>query len=336
MTHSNQYHSTTNHEDAIYIRDIREHYYPIHNVILDEWRPLIGPIGLDIYNFLSRISFRENERARASYTIMQKFLGHSRSTIWTYLRLLELCELIQRDVPGAVNVIQNGVKKRKRVSNAPNNYYLLNPKRVTPTFLSRLKNAIEKEEKMDGGFKKSFYASIDNWQSFASYFPKASRPVVVPANQPSLFDPPNEENPPPSLDPKDILLAKRLLFKISIRDENTLAALLDNHPSTILAVIWHGRTEQWVNPDRFSGYVIRALEKKTEPPKGFIYLAEKWIGMTRNERQHFADHNWPYMKMNTPEEIAHQLDVSVATATSILSLIKSSSFSSFRNWIDIN
>ena len=334
MTDSNKQHSTT----QIVVRDRRAPYhYTIQNIVMDEWRPLIGSIGLDIYNLLCRFAmWRDNERSSISYTVFQRFLGHSRATIWTYLRLLELCELIYRETPGSVDIVKNGKRTKKRVNNTPNNYYILEPQKVSSEFLENLKTAIRKEDGMDDNFKSSFVESANTWKSFDMAFgssrPRASITPVV--DQPSLFGDSSDDDSLPA--PQVSIITKRMFNRISILDEKTIAEFAHLEPSVILAVIWHGRTEQWINPDRFSGYVIKTLRKGTIPPHGFIYLAEKWLNMTRNERHAFAMNNWPYIKTYRESQVAHELDVSETVATSILALIKSQSFSSFQNWINIS
>ncbi len=329
---------TKENEIVLHVRDIRKsNYYVVDNIVMDEWVPLIGDIGYTIYSLLVRVSNRrDGESARVSFRLLKQHLGYSSATVMTYIRFLEICQLIYRDKP-EILVEQSGNLVKKRIGNRANTYYILDTHSVTPEELQSIKNAVLTDKQIDDGFRKCFVKRITKWKSIDKLWsPSQSSQVKPIITQASLFDGDEGGNGNDSPASSVSTMTKRILSKVDIRDENILAQLSQHDPALILAVIWHGRTEKWVDLDRFSGYVIATLNKSTPPPQGFIYLAEKWLAMTRNERHAFAMNNWPYMKTYQPQEIANELNISEAMATSILALIKSQSFTSFQNWIDIS
>ena len=327
---------TENDEIVLHVRDIRKsNYYVIDNIVMDEWVPLIGDIGYAIYSLLIRVSNRrDGESARVSFRLLKQHLGYSSATVMTYIRFLEMCQLIYRDKP-EILVEQKGKLIKKRVGNRSNTYYILETHTVTPEELQTLKNGVLTDSQIDDGFRKGFVKRINAWKPISKLWtsnrPSQVKPIIT---QASLFD--EDENGDKSPRTPVSPITKRILEKVDIRNEQTVAKLSHHDASHILATVWYGRTQKWIDPERFSGYVISSLNKETPPPSGFVYLAEKWLSMTRNERHAFAMNNWPYLKANTTHQIAQQLNVANATAEAILALIKSKSFSSFQDWIEIS
>jgi len=131
----------------IVVRDRREpHQFSVHNRVIDEWLPIIGLTGLVLYALYVRMANRVDERAFPGYTLIQRHLGISRSTISRCNQLLRLYGLIH---------IQPGTRTR------PNYYYILDIPEVTPEKLSALRERVTQIR--DRAFVRTVLKRIEEW-----------------------------------------------------------------------------------------------------------------------------------------------------------------------------
>jgi hypothetical protein len=77
----------------------RVHQFSVHNLLVDEWYPILGDAGYVLYSFYVRLANRRDERAFPGFKLIRRHFGYGRATIWNYNRLLVWCSLISI-VPG--------------------------------------------------------------------------------------------------------------------------------------------------------------------------------------------------------------------------------------------
>ena len=139
-------------EQTITIRDRRKpRQYSIENRIMDEYRPLIGAAGLDLYNLYVRMANKRDERSWPGYSLIQEHLGIGSSTVSEMNQLLEWCGLVH---------IENGGSRRSNV------YYILEPRPVTHEFLQGLRARVSAGWSDDRRIRRTVLARIDGWRSF--------------------------------------------------------------------------------------------------------------------------------------------------------------------------
>jgi len=140
-------------ETRIVVRDRRKpRQFSIENVVFDEWRPIIGAIGYDLYSFYVRMSNRDlGEKAWPAYSLIQAHLSIGRSSISEYNHLLAWCGLLH---------IEPGNHRKS------NTYYILDPQPVTPEALAILRETIEREwslERHERPCRQATLKRIDDW-----------------------------------------------------------------------------------------------------------------------------------------------------------------------------
>ena len=69
-------------------------FFQLHNFIVDDYIPLIGVIGLGIYNVLVRRAMRDKMNTKLAQTILCEHLSLRKETARAYILTLELCGLI--------------------------------------------------------------------------------------------------------------------------------------------------------------------------------------------------------------------------------------------------
>ena len=157
-------------ESRIVVRDRRARYqFSVHNTVIDQWLPILGPIGFTLYSLYCRMANHADERCFPGYTLIRSHLGLGWSTISDYNKLLEWCELIH---------IEPGDRKRS------NDYYLLDIPEVTPDKLEEITNRIKSRLSPTSTFRKAVLQRIEAWQPLqANFADRSSRPAVISAAQ---------------------------------------------------------------------------------------------------------------------------------------------------------
>ncbi len=168
----------------VVVRDLRRPgFYIIHNEIVDDYLPLIGPIGLALYNLYARREIKDNPRIKITQTVIRQHLGIQKASVSEYNLYLEWCGLIY-------------INRKHRQTNE---VYLLNVYPITPDHLDRIRQNIYAATRGDNPKPKNerirttILRRIDSWQGLNTLIEdqvdysiekvKAIRP-----NQPSLFD----------------------------------------------------------------------------------------------------------------------------------------------------
>lgn len=117
--------------EGIRIRDRRSKYqFSIHNRIVDEWFPIIGPQGFALYSLYVRMADSDREKSYPSLRMIRDHTGMGLATISDYNHLLEWCDLIY---------IEEGTR------NKSNTYFILDIPEVTPEKLEQLYKEIEND-----------------------------------------------------------------------------------------------------------------------------------------------------------------------------------------------
>lgn len=180
--------------DYIRVRDRRSpQQYSIHNVLIDEWFPIIGQTGYTLYSLYVRMANRENEKCWPSFRLIAKHLGIGNSTISEHNNLLFWTRLIH---------IEPGNKDN------PNEYYILEVPRVTPAALDAveqaaraylsilqarqddevrklqreglMKEAAKRQSKAVGGkFYQTLFKRLDNWQPIQAIWGSSDEPETA-------------------------------------------------------------------------------------------------------------------------------------------------------------
>lgn len=189
-------------EVIIRVRDRRTQYqFSIHNLLIDEWYPIIGVHGYALYSLYVRMASRDDERCYPSVRLIRAHMGMSASTISDYNRLLRWCGLIHVESGG---------------QNRPNDYYILDIPSVTPATMQLLIERVEGEErrrveerlakaarfaeagfldkaeklkaKESDKFCQTVLKRLLQWRPISSYWQRAKgRPQVIRPEQMQLF-----------------------------------------------------------------------------------------------------------------------------------------------------
>ena len=140
-------------------------FFMVKNEIVTEYRPIIGPTGLDLYSFYKQMANRKDgETLFPSMRLITAHLGMTESTISQYNWLLECC----------------GLLKIKTGDSRTNNHYTLLPVNpVTPELLAKLTQFLQPKAK-DGvkwaSFKANRLKAVMAWQPLSAHY-KAPRPT---------------------------------------------------------------------------------------------------------------------------------------------------------------
>ena len=138
-------------EKLVIVRDRRKpHQYCIENLVLDEWRPIIGRSGYDIYSFYVRMANRDmNEKSWPAYSLLKAHLGVGSSTISEYNQLLEWCGLLY---------IEAGNYRKS------NTYYIRDPAPVTMEGLVELRRKVQEGWSSSRRIRQTVLERIENWR----------------------------------------------------------------------------------------------------------------------------------------------------------------------------
>jgi hypothetical protein len=163
-----------NSEEVICVRDRREKYqFSIHNRIIDEWVPIIGPLGYMLYSLYVRMASNDDERCFPGYRLIQDHLGIGASTVSDYNKLLVWAGLIY---------IESGNNIES------NNYYILDIPEVTPDRLEKLRQQAQQDLKPESKFLACILSRLEDWRPIQAYWTqKKPKPVVVHPSQLSLL-----------------------------------------------------------------------------------------------------------------------------------------------------
>jgi hypothetical protein len=150
----------------ITVRDRRQVYqFSIHNLVIDEWLPVITIRGLALYAFYVRLANKEDERSYPGYRLIQEHLGMSPSTISDYNKLLEWCGLIHIE-PG------------DRVTS--NDYYILDVPQATPESLNEVRRRAKAQMNPKSTFLKALLKRLDEWQPIQALWDRtASKRTII-------------------------------------------------------------------------------------------------------------------------------------------------------------
>lgn len=155
----------------IVVRDRRKpHHFTVDNVILDEYLPIVGPIGMALYSLYCRMASFRDEKSYPGYVMIQGHLGISSGTVANYNRLLVWCGLIH---------IEPGDPTR----NEANDYYILDPKPVTIDLLNSIYQNAQGHYADDQFFLTALLERIKAWRPLQSWWPlPKERPEVIKAH----------------------------------------------------------------------------------------------------------------------------------------------------------
>lgn len=327
-------------EIVIHVRDRRKpKQFIVDNLIMDEYFPLVGATGYSIYSLLVRMSNeRDGEQARASLRMMCSHLSiESRSALGYYITLMEILGILFKDLPEAI-IMQNGRQVKKKMGNRTNYYYILDVKPVTPERLKAFKTAVQANEVFNDTYRTLFLKNIEDWRPIQSHWRRPGKKIKTVVGQDSLpLDFGQDENTaPPSTatmqdaDPKSL----EILRRIEITRPSLLQELGQHKPSDILALVWYGQTQSWMEDDRLSGYIIKNLGNDGAPaPKGFHQLASFWLQADEENREELKD---CHLYGNHPSNITQDFAVPLAAAKAALKLSSPHPAKNyFLIWLDI-
>lgn len=155
-------------------------YYQILNVIQEEWRPVIGGSGMDLYGLLVYFSGAESE-AYPSTRLMRSHLDMSFDTIRDYMRLLEWCRLISTRINEQPN---------RRVTESKYIHTLLLPTSVTSDVRQNIELQLQRAErnaniKMATSFPRTLRKRLDKWQSLRAHFREPSQKAEYTKKKPT-------------------------------------------------------------------------------------------------------------------------------------------------------
>lgn len=158
-------------EKQIVVRDRRKpHHFTVDNVILDDYLPLVGPIGMAMYSLYCRMASFRDEKSYPGYVMIQGHLGISSGTVANYNRLLVWCELIH---------IEPGDPTR----NEANDYYILDPKPVTADLLNAIYQNAQQHYSDDQFFLTALLERVRSWRPLQSWWPTPKeKPEVIKAH----------------------------------------------------------------------------------------------------------------------------------------------------------
>lgn len=327
-------------EIVIHVRDRRKpKQYIVDNLIMDEYYPIIKSSGYSIYSLLVRMSNeRSGEQTWASLRMMAAHLGiGSNSTLSYYITLLEITGLIFKDLPEAI-VMQGGKKVKKKLGNRSNIYYILDVKPVTPERLEAFKVAVKTNQTFTESYRNLFLKNLDEWQPIQSHWRPKGKKIKTIVGQPGLpfTDEAKEDDAAPSVatieDANPTSL--KILRQLEITKPSLLQELGQQNPAHILALIFYGRTQSWMEDDRISGYVIKNLGPDGAPaPKKFMQVAQYWLSANEEQRQLLAD-AWPYQ--GYAHSLSQEYELPLPIAEVALKLTNQDpSKNCFLEWLDL-
>lgn len=336
--------STIQEEIVIHVRDRRKpKQYIVDNLIMDEYFPLIGPLGYSVYSQLVRMSNeRSGEQARASLRMLCAHLGiKSRAVLGYYISLLEITGLVFKDLPEVI--VQQGKKKvKKKLGNRSNTYYILDVKPVSPERLKAIKTAVKTNQSFSDSYRALFLEKIENWRPVqALWRPKGDskiKTVVGQSELPLAFEDEKEEVGDAAESLATLQNAEPVSLEILRRLEITKPSLLQelgqHKPSDILGMVFYGLTQSWMEEERLSGYIIKNLgEDGAKAPEGFYQLAKFWLSANTENREALSN---AYLYGDHPKGLAEDMGISVNAAKAALRLSKRySNDNHFQNWLSI-
>lgn len=178
-----------NDPQIITVRDRRAKYqFSIHNRIMDDWLPIIGPQGYMLYSLYVRMANREDENSFPGYRMIQAHLGIGPATISNYNKLLTWCGLIY---------IEAGNNTES------NDYYILDIPPVTPETIDSIRRQAVVALKSDNKFLTYVLKRLEEWKSLQAHWGrKKQRPIVIHSAQVALQpaqDPKNLDTPSASV-----------------------------------------------------------------------------------------------------------------------------------------
>lgn len=140
--------------------DLREfHFYQVHNMIVDDYMPLIGCAGLALYNLYTRRAMKETQRAKIPQTIIQEHLGIKKASVSDYNLILEWCELVYVD------------RKHRKT----NEVYLLNVKPLTPEHIEKIRQnvyeatgGLRPKQVKNARLRVTMLKRLDGWKSLGN------------------------------------------------------------------------------------------------------------------------------------------------------------------------
>ncbi len=312
--------------NTLIIRDRRgRSQFSIHNRIIDQWFPIIGPYGYSLYSLYVRMADQESEKSYPSIRMIASHMGMGAATISDYNRILAWCRLIH---------IQDGGRTKS------NTYYILDIpevnddaiehlqqqiqfdiKRRTKQAQIKIKNLHDKarkiiinaekqklltkaqayQTKIDSGIIPPILITIldriDNWQPIKAHWSKTKQKAVITTI-------PAAPTPQPQLPITEIQKAKpsshhttNLLDHIGIVGKNA-KLLSTTYPENALAWYWTVLLEE-MNEKYIPGYIVNQLKTQTPPPVNTADLASKWLSLDPSDREILRAHVHSYTATGT-------------------------------------
>jgi len=147
---------------------------------MDEWLPIIGPVGYMLYSLYVRMASRGDENSFPGYRMIQAHLGIGSASISDYNKLLVWCGLIH---------IQPGTHTES------NDYYILPIPEVTSQRLEAIRQQAQAELSQDSKFLACVLGRLEEWQPLQAHWGKQKpKPIVIHPAQISLPLAEHQEN----------------------------------------------------------------------------------------------------------------------------------------------
>lgn len=170
-------------DKQIVVRDRRrQRHFRIENEVFDDWLPILGTLGFSIYSMYNRLASSNDERSYPGYQLIEGFLNISAGTIANYNRLLVWCGLIH-------------VERGDAARNLPNEYFILDPPRLTPSILHEIRQQALAHYDKESFFLQALLERLNNWRPLEAYFPKRDPIAVIKATHNGEWATHNGERP---------------------------------------------------------------------------------------------------------------------------------------------
>ena len=278
----------------IVVRDRRQpRQFSICNVVIDEWYPIIGPIGYSLYSLYVRMARIDDERCWPGYTLIGQHLGIGRSSISEYNRLLCWCGLIY---------IEEGDR------NHSNNYYILDVPEVTAGTMQHLLQEATVALSPGSELLATLKRRLDTWEPIQALWGRTSRRIEVirpgqmilpgldegspvpehpspvpehPVRVQDCNNPKEQSKPTIQRDnpqqqeaarvSEDDVVVEALLAEAGIAEpmRSKLAQCVDRY--TARAWILYAETQELASPP---GFLVSVLRDRRKPPAEFVRLAQ--------------------------------------------------------------
>ena len=276
-----------NHQEEItlVVRDNRDPgWYWLDNEIMDDYRPLIGCTGLDLYSLYARRSMNDTQKAAIPREVVRKHLSISPSTLTEHNYILEWCELIH---------IQ---RKHHRV----HAIHMLDPQPITLEQLEKIRQnvldatgGVRPRKPRYPHLRATILKRLDNWQSLNDLWDEHAQDAkqaitIIKASelQQTLpgFESDNGSVPPAEYDN----LIEEIVTTFANDDEETVQQEADKLLKAYGAEIVTRQLDRW--PQRCS--IAEASDRGLDSPLGLFIWSVKTDAPQWTEKEKKEGKSW--------------------------------------------